>query len=173
MVKKEWQTVDGKKYYFKSDGSAATLSTKISGKYYIFSKKGVLYSPKSTSVVTIGKVKYQVKSNGIAASGWSKDKTYYFDKTGKRITGIQVIKGKFYSFASSGKINSSKTKKLQKAAKYEKNIATLRKLLGKPSKVRYYSSCYGDGKDGVWKYKNFTVYTFKPRKGKEIFMGVE
>lgn len=173
QVTKAWRTIDEKKYYFKANGAAATLSCKIGGKYYIFNKEGQLFQPAKKSVVTVGKTKYQVNPQGTAAKGWSQDKNYYSDSTGTCITGIQVLKEKFYAFGSSGKYDKTKTTKLRKAAKYEKNISALKKLIGKPKKTKYYSSCYGDGKDGVWTYKNFTVYTFKARNGKEIFMGAE
>ena len=173
LVKKAWRTIEQKKYYFKADGAAATLSYKIGSKYYVFDKNGQLFQPAKKKVVTIGKVKYQVNPQGTAAKGWAKDKKYYFDKTGKRLAGTQVISGKFYAFSSTGVYSKSKTKKLQKAAKYEKDISALKKLIGNPQKKKYYSSCYGDGKDGVWTYKNFKVYTFKPKRGKEIYMGVE
>lgn len=173
LVTRDWRVIDEKTYYFKANGAAAVLSCKIGSKYYIFNKKGQLLEPKKKSVVTVGKAKYHVTPKGTAAKGWSADKKYYSDNTGKCLTGIRVLKEKFYAFGSSGKYNKTKTTKLRKAAKYEKNISTLKKLIGKPKKTKYYSSCYGDGKDGVWTYSNFKVYTFKPRSGKEIFMGAE
>ena len=89
-----------------------------------------------------------------------------------------MIEGKFCAFSSSGKLNSAKTKKLRKAAKYEKNISSLKKLLGKPLKKKYYeNACYKykgqSGKDGEWSYQYFTVGTFKTNSGKEIFMWAE
>lgn len=173
LVKKAWRVIDGKKYYFKTNGAAATLSYKIGGKYYVFNTNGQLFQPSGKKVVTVGNVKYQVGANGLAVKGWSADKKYYFDETGKRLTGIRVIKEKFYAFSSAGKYDKTKTKKLQKAAKYEKDITALQKLIGKPQKKKYYASCYGNGKDGIWTYKNFKVYTFRAKNGKEIFMGVE
>lgn len=118
--------------------------------------------------------KYGTDEDGNPLSGWSKDKKYYFYKDGEVATGIVVIKEKFYSFTASGKYNDAKTKKIRGAAKYEKPFAPLRKLIGKPKKAKYYKrSCYGKGKDGILTYDGFTVYTFKPDKGAEIFMGVE
>lgn len=118
--------------------------------------------------------KYGTDAEGNTLSGWSKDKKYYFYKDGEVATGIVVIKEKFYSFTAGGKFNEAKTKKIRSAAKYEKPFAPLRKLIGKPKKTKYYSgSCYGKGKDGVLTYDGFKVYTFKPDKGAEIFMGVE
>jgi hypothetical protein len=104
---------------------------------------------------------------------------YGVNKNGKALSGIQVIDEEFYEFDSNGKYNATKTKKLQSAAKYEKSMTNLYKLIGKPKKSQYEPGCYGagDGKDGILTYKNFTVYTFKytsgKNKGKEIFMGAE
>lgn len=118
--------------------------------------------------------KYGTDADGNPVSGWSKDKKYYFYKDGEAATGIVVIKEKFYSFTASGKYNAAKTKKIRKVAKYEKPFAPLKKLIGKPKKATYYDgSCYGKGKDGTLIYDGFKVYTFKPDKGAEIFMGVE
>ncbi len=178
LVKSSWKTVDGKKYYFKKNGNAATLSYKISGKYYIFDSNGQLFQPSSKKIVKVetdtGEYKkFRVNTNGTAASGWADSKTYYFYGNGEMATGIIVVKGIFYAFKNSGKQDKTKTKKLKAAAKYEKPIADLKKLIGKPSKTKYYSSCYGDGKDGVWTYATFKVYTYKPKKGAEIYMDVE
>lgn len=116
---------------------------------------------------------YGVDEDGNTVSGWSEDKKYYFYKDGRMAAGIVVIKEKFYCFRSDGIYNEAKTKKLQKAAKYEASFQPLKKLIGKPKKSEYYASCYGKGKDGILTYKGFTVYTFKPDKGDEIFMGAE
>lgn len=98
---------------------------------------------------------------------------YYFDKNGEMASGILVIDKKFYCFRANGKYNAAKTTKIRKAAKYEKPFDKVKKLIGKPNKTKYYDSCYGNGKDGVLSYDNFTVYTFKPAQGKEIFMSAE
>ena len=178
LVKSSWRTVDGKKYYFKKNGNAATLSYQISGKYYIFDRNGQLFQPSSKKIVKVetdtGEYKkFRVNTDGTAASGWADGKTYYFYENGEMATGIIVVKGTFYAFKTSGKQNTAKTKKLKAAAKYKKPIADLKKLIGKPLKTKYYSSCYGDGKDGVWSYATFKVYTYKPKKGAEIYMGAE
>lgn len=177
-VKNQWMTIRNKKYYFGKNGDAATLSAKIDGAYYVFNTKGVLQQPSSTSVLTIGKKKYQVTPKGKAKPGWSEDKKQYFDKSGEILTGTQVIKEEFYAFSSNGNYDKSRTEKLRDAAKYEKNITTLRKLIGKPLKTNYYEgSCYmyknQAGDDGVWEYRDFTVYTFRTTGGTEIFMGAE
>lgn len=176
LQKKVWKTIKRKKYYFKKDGNAAAGSCKIGGKYYIFNEKGQLVVPTKkakTKIVAVKGVKYQAKAKGLAAKGWSKDKTYYFSANGRMLTGIQVIGEKFYSFGKNGKYDKDKTKKLRKASVYEKDMADLYRLIGKPKKSAYYDGCYGPGKDGILTYKNFTVYTHKAPDGKEIYMGAE
>ena len=174
-IKKQWKTIKGKQYYFQNDGSAATLSKKIGSKYYVFNKKGQLQtSGKATKkVVKIGNVRYQVNKKGIAVKGWSKDKNYYFDKTGKCYTGIRAINEKFYVFKSTGAKDVEKTKALQKVAKYEKDFGPVKEIIGEPLTSEYMKGCYGDGMDGILEYKNFTVYTYRDTEGNEIFMGVE
>lgn len=197
-VKNAWKTVNGKKYYFQADGAAATLSTKINGTYYVFSKSGVLYQPSGKKIVTIGSDKYLVSSKGKAMKGWYRNKTYYFDKTGKmvkgwnssktfyfnkttgkKLTGAHVINDKFYVFGSNGKYNKTKTAKLRKAAKYQKSFSGIQKILGAPKKIKYYgSSCFAykgeGGEDGVAVYDNFKLSIFRTSKTKKIiYMGVE
>lgn len=98
---------------------------------------------------------------------------YYFKKSGSAAAGITVLKGKFYHFNANGKYNVRKTKKLRKAAIYKNPFSALKRIIGKPKKAKYFASCFGKGKDGILKYSGFTVYTFKPSSGKEIFMGVD
>ena len=174
-IKKQWKTIKGKRYYFQKDGSAATLNTKVGSKYYVFNKKGKLLTSGSATkkVVKIGKLRYQVNKKGIAVKGWSKDKAYYFDKTGKCYTGIRAINDKFFVFSESGAKDEVKTKELQKVAKYEKDFAPVKAIIGEPLSAEYMTGCYGDGKDGLLQYENFVVYTYRDTEGNEIFMGVE
>ena len=178
QVKGRWVTIDGKKFYFKKTGNAPSGSHRIKGIYYVFNEKGQLLLPKEKKGVRVktskGKTKqYLVNKDGTAAKGWSEDKTYYADETGKVTTGIFVQKEKFYVFDAKGKYQEEKTKQLRKAAKYEKPFAPVKEIIGKPKKSEYDASCYGDGEDGILTYSGFTVFTYKPKQGKEIFMGVE
>ena len=155
LLKSAWKTVGGKKYYFKSNGNAATGSYKIKNVYYVFSTKGQLLTSTKTRIVTVGNAKY------------------YVDKNGKAVKGIDVINGKFYSFKTNGLYDEMKTKKIRAAAKYTKDFTPLKKLIGNPKKTKYYSSsCYGPGQDGLLTYSNFKVYVYR-YKGKVIFMGAE
>ncbi len=178
LVTDSWITTDEGMFYFDEDGKPCILSCKINGDYYIFDEEGRLILPSETKIVKLDTqdgqtLKYCVDEQGMAYSGWSEDKKYYFDETGAMVTGITVIKEKFYVFHASGKYNKTKTQKIRKAAKYEQPLSGLQKYIGKPQKAKYYASCYGKGKDGILKYETFTVYTFKPDQGVEIFMGAE
>lgn len=177
-VKERWITADGHTYYFDAYGNVSVLKCKIEGDYYVFDKEGRLLLPSRKKVVRVetpeGEFRtYYVDTEGKAASGWSPDKKYYFDKTGEPVTGITVIKEKFYCFSKNGRLNQAKTQKIRKAAKYGQPFSSLEKYIGNPEKSKYFDSCYGAGKDGILSYGSFKVYTFKPDKGEEIFMGAE
>lgn len=160
----------GKYYYYKNGKKVKNTwkTIKVNGKKYkyYFGSNGAAYAGKTVAgevvpaVKTIGKYKYA------------------FDAKGRMLTGIQVIGEKFYYFKSNGRLNSTRTTKLRKASKYEKNVTTLRKLLKKYGyklkNTEYYGfSCYGDGEDGSLIYSNFEVQVFKYNSsGKVIVLGV-
>ncbi|MFH7309036.1 glycoside hydrolase family 70 protein [Weissella paramesenteroides] len=83
QVKGQYVTIDGHVYYFGSgDGAAQTGVNQIDGKMVGFKSDG--------SQIT---------------SGFSKDKagnSYYFDKSGTMVTGLQTIDGKTYYFDKDG-----------------------------------------------------------------------
>lgn len=153
LLKNSWKNIGKKRYYFKANGNAATGSYKIKSVYYVFNAKGQLLKSTKARIVKVGKSQY------------------YVDKNGKAIKGIDVIGDKLYSFKTNGLYDQAKTKKLRAAAKYEKNFSGLKKLIGKPKKAKYYSSCYGPGRDGVLTYARFVVYTYR-YNGKEIVLQV-
>lgn len=100
-----------------------------------------------------------------------KDKKLYL-ANGKAATGVNAFKNTFYVFDDQGNYNDALTKKLREAAKYKASIESLKALLGDPISTTYAPSCLGSGQDGLWKYKNFTVATYKADAGQEIYMGV-
>ena len=177
-VTEEWITDGSQTYYFGKDGNAAVQKCRIDGDYYVFSQEGWLVQPSSRKIVRVESAdgtikKYYTDTDGKALSGWSDDKNFYFDKTGEMATGITVLNGRFFYFNAGGRYNTEKTAKIRKAAKYEAPFANLKKYIGKPVRTQYQSSCYGKGKDGILSYNGYTVYTFKPDSGAEIFMGAE
>ncbi len=185
-VKKTWETIDGKVYYFGSSGAALTKQWKtrtVSGKkrYYYFGKDGASYTLKWKSRKVSGRTYYYYfNEKGYACAGTKTTpkvmtiggSTYAFGSNGRALTGVQVIRDKFYYFSSRGKMNQTRTTKLRRASKEKKSVAELKSLLksygAKYKKTTYYSgSCYGSGDDGIMKYDGFVVYIFRPSADKK------
>ena len=144
-----------KTYYYQKGKKVKNKLKKIKKELYYFDKKGKALKNKWK---VVGKYKY------------------YFGKSGKAVKGIVVITKKydsrFYVFNSKGRLDKTKTKKIQSAAKYQKDFTQLKKLIGNPQKATYTASCMGAGQDGILEYQGFIVFTYL-ENGKEIFMGVE
>ncbi|MCD8012978.1 MAG: hypothetical protein LUG99_07365 [Lachnospiraceae bacterium] len=184
-------------YYFDESGNAVTSqlqALKVGSKTYryYFGSDGKAYTNRWKSVTTSKGKKYwyYFKANGRAYQGTKDSSTgvadpkivkisgsrYAFDSNGRALTGVQVINNKFYVFSSRGKLNTTKTNTLRKAAKYESGVTKLKKLLKKYGatykKTTYVNySCYGNGKDGTMVYSGFEVYIFKSAtSGKVIFL---
>ena len=79
------QEIDGKKYYFESDGKMQTGFQEIEGRTYFFSRLGGA-----------------MRTGMFAIDG----STYYFDETGVMQTGLQEIGGKKYYFGLDGKMQT-------------------------------------------------------------------
>lgn len=177
LVKSCWRKLDGGTYYFKKNGNAAVGSCKIKGSYYIFDAQGKLIQPSAVTVIDIqiggASVKYRVNPDGTAAAGWDKNKTHYFFETGEMAKGVQVLEEQFYGFKPNGAYDEARTKKLRKAAKYEKPFAALKKMIGEPKNAVYYPSGDKQGKEGILAYGDYEVYTFQPEQGAELYMGAE
>ncbi|WP_230397868.1 L,D-transpeptidase family protein [Novisyntrophococcus fermenticellae] len=116
--------INGKKYWFASDGSlntgwlvlgnwkmyfdeetceGAVGLANIEEKKYVFDQNGIQLTGIGTQVVN-GK-KYCFNPDGSVETGWVKISawTFYFDKnTGAAATGVQNIDGKRYAFDSNG-----------------------------------------------------------------------
>lgn len=165
-VKRSWRTVKGAKYYFKSNGKAATGSYGIKKngitKYYVFSAKGKLSIGKGMHFATVSGVKYRVAANGRAASGWNSDKTRYYLANGTLACGIHVVKGKLLALDPKGIYNAELTVRLRAAATINGSPAALIELLGTPLKVKTQPSCYFyngiTGKDRVYYYDHVVIY---------------
>ncbi len=157
------------------------------GNYYFYNAKGVKIKNKWKKVK--GSY-YYFGSNGAAVKGKNEmgmsvpafktidGKKYAFDPEGKRMSGVVIKNNKLFVFDSgSGVYDASATRKLRKAAGNGQPAGTLKTLLaswvGKPLKEEVIGdSCYGDGQDVLWYYKNFIVSVFRPTKGNELVMGI-
>ncbi len=94
-----WKTVKGKKYYFwtKTRGGhtkfeAATGLKSVGGKYYLFSKKGVLLS----GLQKVGGSVYYADSKGLVKSGWHKaggSLRYFYPQAGSGHARFEMASG--------------------------------------------------------------------------------
>lgn len=102
MTPDGWQTIGGKRYYFKN-GKPVKWTQYIGGKRYYFNGAGVM----QTGWITWkddGSKSYFDK-DGVCCKGWQKigGKWYYFDpKTYKAVKWSQTINGKRYYFNGQG-----------------------------------------------------------------------
>jgi hypothetical protein len=165
-LKKAWKTVSGNRYYFKGNGQAATRPTKVKGTWYVFSKQGKLMRLKKTGEVKAAGTVYRVSKGGRALAGLDKHSGRYYFANGSLLKGIKFHQGHFYAANAKGVYDSALTGQLRKAAKRGAKASELRALLGKPKSTSYVPSCnekLGNGQDGVWRYRGFTVNTFVPQ----------
>ncbi|MCR5104409.1 MAG: N-acetylmuramoyl-L-alanine amidase [Eubacterium sp.] len=155
-----WIKVDGVDYYADSKGVIyiSKWHTDSSGRTYFLNKKGKMV----TGWVYIKKKKYYFNKSGVMQKGWLKGKkgwyylrsdgtavindwqkftdgtTYYLDKSGKMLTGIQTIGGKKYFFNKSGQLRTGWIKS-GKYWYYSNSDGTLRyNQWLKYNKKRYY-----------------------------------
>ena len=93
--KNGWVTVSNRKYYYVDDVKVVSQWKKINGKYYYFSKYGIL----KTGVFKISKTYYLSNANGVRQKGLVtyQGKKYYAVK-GKIYTGWKTIGNKKYYF---------------------------------------------------------------------------
>lgn len=103
-VSDKWETVNGKTYYFGTDGYALKGMKKVDGKYYWFNKK-YCYMYKNRRVTRANGDIYYFGSDGVRyESGMTqvnengKVHTYYFQKNGKAYKGWLTLEGKKYYF---------------------------------------------------------------------------
>ncbi len=95
-----WQTVDGVKHYFKSNGAMARNEfVNDNGKFYYFDGKGVMLKGlKSVTNKKGNTYKYYFDADGVMYTGWKKTEAngktyyYYFADNGVMLTGWQKLK---------------------------------------------------------------------------------
>ncbi|MGL6107369.1 L,D-transpeptidase [Romboutsia sp.] len=99
-IKKGWQTINGKKYYYNEQGKKVTGWQVINKNKYYFNKEGVM----QTNWQVINKNKYYFNKEGAMQTNWqviNKNK-YYFNKEGVMQTNWQVINKNKYYFNKEG-----------------------------------------------------------------------
>lgn len=144
---------------------------------YYYNKKGKRVA---NSFVKVGKQTYYFGKNGIAYSGLKKIKNsyYYFDKksrmvrnkvvtwrgkkyyllkNGKTATGTVMVKGKIWTVTKKGALKKNMTSLAKRGADFRIFV----KEAGRPLSGVTSASCSGPGMDGIYRYTNFTVYTYE------------
>ena len=150
---------NGKYYYYYKGKKVKNTWKTVNGYRYYFGSNDAAYA---------GKVEYGEK---VFAYKKISGKYYGFDKYARMQKGDYVRYGKIYSFnKKNGVYDSKRTAVLRKAAKYETNAATIRKLLGKPLKVKKVSGCYS-GQEYYWYYKNMIV-NVADKNSTKVVLGV-
>ena len=107
--KNEWQTVDGKWYYFNNDGIMITGWKEIGGQAYFFTNSGDLgqgwcYNPNEERW-------YYFEPEGTRKTGWLYDNNnwYYFNTRGQMVSdGYTSIDGERYYFYDDGRMAANK-----------------------------------------------------------------
>ncbi|MBQ6360860.1 MAG: hypothetical protein IJJ25_06935 [Lachnospiraceae bacterium] len=146
-TKTGFRKIEGKKYYFKKDHSAAVGYTKIKKKYYLFSKKGVLV----TKDRKVDGVKYYIKDKKTVEAYKSGGKYYY--PSGKKMSKLDAYD--YDTYQTARKIAAdittrkmSKAQKLKKVFKWvmKKSYITKRKFTTKPGWIPLYANDHFHGK---------------------------
>lgn len=105
--RESFQEVDGKSYYFASDGYAVAGLWEMGGRRYLFDENTCVQQF-GWHVWDDGSRSYFVESRkGAAAMGWwtLSGRRYYFDQGACRtLRGVQNVSGRLYRFASDGSV---------------------------------------------------------------------
>lgn len=165
LLKKQWVSVKGKKYYVDSNGYRVTGLNKISKKLYYFNNSGVLQKKKWITVdsktyyignsgyalksqwLYKGKLLVYVKSDCTAAQDemvkiWGS--TYYFNSKFKRSKGFKKYKNQYYYCNSKGVVQKKKwIKKGKKKYYVQKSGVRADDKLIKIGKYKYYFNAKG------------------------------
>jgi lysozyme len=118
-VSDKWETINGKTYYFGTDGYALKGMKKVDGKYYWFNKK-YCYMYENRRVTRANGDIYYFGSDGVRyESGMTqvnengKVHTYYFQKNGKAYKGWLTLEGKkYYFFKGSSAVSGTRAENI-------------------------------------------------------------
>lgn len=122
-VKKQFQTIQKKIYYFKANGAAAAGWKKIKGKKYYFSEKGAA----AVGLKQIGQDQYYFDEKGVMQTGWQKlgkRIAYFQKKTGKMVKNkvVDGVKIKKNGYAKLTSVQKKQLKAEEKAREIAKKI---------------------------------------------------
>lgn len=150
-------TASGRKiYYYENGQKVKNCWKKVKGFKYYFGKNGAAYMAPKASGVSKNVVCKKIGG-----------KRYCFDQKGRLVTkGVYAdLAGNAFS-VKNGKVDETRTKKIQKALKYLADARNIRSLLGKPKKTKTSSSCFRDGgTDLTLTYPNVVLGLYRDDKG--------
>ncbi len=152
-VKNTWKTVNGRKYYFGSNGRAYAAPNLKSQGY-----------TQNVVVKKIGKYYYGFDRKGrMVKSGYYNNPNQY-DSSGNTMT---------YYFNAKGRMVTKKSKAIRKAGDYRADAAAVRAILGEPLREEPLDSCFEeDGDDYRLVYKTVAVTIHRYTDGHEIVFGI-
>ena len=95
-----WEYIEGKWYYYGTDGRKTTGWQLIQGIWYYMDASGVM----QTGWIQLGSTWYYLDENGAMLTGWqmSWGCWYYLEENGSMVTGWKRIDGKWYYFNEAG-----------------------------------------------------------------------
>jgi glucan-binding repeat-containing protein len=166
MVSNTWAVLNGKKYYFRSNGRAATGWFNVKGKSYLASSEGVVRTDQLYQSPYSGKLCY-LNSSGTRTVGWKKvdGKYYYFDSKGLAKKGWVKSSGKWYYLDPKTYVMKTKAWITENKKKYYVNdsgvmVTGLQKISGE----WYYFNSSGV-RARSWVKLNGKWYYFRPSTG--------
>ncbi len=162
-----WATINGKKYYFRSDCSAATGWFSVKGKRYLANANGQILTNQLYRSPSTGKICY-LTEEGVRHTGWKQvdGKWYYMDpKTGIAVSGWVRSSGKWYYLDSKTYVmKTASWIHLQKKYYYVDNTGAMLTGLKKINGEWYYLQSNGVRKTG-WMKSGGKWYYFRPSTG--------
>ena len=157
------QVVGGKTYYFAKGKKVTDKWVRVGGRYYYFGKSGVAYKGRKK----VGKNWYyfdkkcrRAENRVVRVGG----KRFYFLGDGKAAKETTCINGKIWKINRVGRM----LKNINSLAKEGKDLDAFIRAAGKPKKSETMTSCKGPGKDGIYTYDTFIIYTYEENGVRKI-----
>lgn len=146
-----WKTIGDYRYYFKKSGKAAVGPLTLTSGRYVFLENGRLAVGTEVHTVTVNGMAYRVTAAGKAKPGFNDDNTCYYLTNGQQCYGIRVAGEKLYACSDEGVYDPELTAQVRALAgvnycsEFEQAMEAteLLELLGEPStRVEGDGSCH-------------------------------
>lgn len=104
-----------------------------------------------------------IRKNKVTIDYYKQGHYYYgVNASQKALHGLYVIDSRLFKFDRKGKMSVKNYKKLARMTKEKSPWKPLEKFLGKTSHTKGSDSCYGNGKDVVYRYRHVEFSVFQP-----------